>query len=74
MHDFNPGYYPYNKVTTDYYIKNPAHIKSSEVVTYDNQGNVVPLSKRHNFDINNLMYTVAPFLIGAGAVASDDKE
>lgn len=69
-HYYRPGY---GNVITDYYIKNPAHIKSADVITRDVQGNIIPLSQRHNWSINDLRYSIVPFLIGAGA-AYGDKE
>lgn len=49
---------------TVYGIQNPAHIKSANIITYDDAGNMIPLHKRDNFNINDLRYGLLPFTIG----------
>lgn len=48
---------------TVYGIQNPKHIKSANVLTYDNNGKLIPLSRRDNFNINDIRYGLAPFAI-----------
>ena len=60
-------------ITISHFIKNPANIKSSDAITRDTYGKVIPLSKRHDWSINDLRYSTVPLLLGVGA-ASDDKE
>lgn len=38
-----------SRLTTDYVVFNSNQIKSSEPITYDDNGNVIPLSKRFNY-------------------------
>lgn len=40
------GYDDLSRLTTDYVVFNSNQIKSSEPITYDDKGNVIPLSKR----------------------------
>ena len=40
------GYDDLSRLTTDYVVFNSNQIKSSEPITYDDNGNVIPLSKR----------------------------
>lgn len=37
-------------------MRNPKHIKLANVVTYDNNGNIIPISQRDNFLINDIRY------------------
>lgn len=57
----------YNPRNTDATIvPYPSLVKSSKAVTYDNKGNIIPLSKRDNFRINDLRYSLAvPIILGA---------
>lgn len=43
-----------------YAVFNPNNIKSSEPVTYDEQGNVVPLSQRFNASDNRITHSLGP--------------
>ena len=43
------GYDDLSRLTTDYVVFNSNQIKSSEPITYDDNGNVIPLSKRFNY-------------------------
>jgi len=38
---------------TEYLVRNPNYVKSAKLVTYDDNGEMIPLSKRHNFTIND---------------------
>ena len=44
---------------------NPNDLKYSSAVTYDDLGNIIPLSKRDNFSIGDLRYSLIP--LGTGA-------
>ena len=41
-------------------FKNPNNLKLSKSITYDDNGNVIPLSKRDNFNINDIRYGLIP--------------
>lgn len=43
-------------------IFNPKHIKLSDPITYDDSGNIIPLSKRDNFTIPDVRYGILPFI------------
>jgi hypothetical protein len=47
------------------FIRDPRMIKSDNAITYDDAGNIIPLSKRDNFSINDIRYLL-PFAIGGG--------
>lgn len=52
-------------------IFNPNHIKLSDLITYDDTGNIIPLSKRDNFNSSDIRYGLLPF-IGMSSI-KDDK-
>ena len=41
-------------------VPNSNQIKSAKAVTYDDAGNIIPLSKRDNFNISDIRYALAP--------------
>lgn len=43
-------------------VPNSNQIKSAKAVTYDDTGNIIPLSKRDNFNISDIRYALAPLL------------
>lgn len=52
---------------------NPNNLKYSSAVTYDDLGNIIPLSKRDNFSISDLRYSLIPLGIGATLLNSKVK-
>lgn len=52
---------------------NPNDLKYSSAVTYDDLGNIIPLSKRDNFSISDLRYSLIPLGIGATLLNSKVK-
>lgn len=50
---------------------NPNDLKYSSAVTYDNLDNIIPLSKRDNFNISDLRYSLIP--LGTGATLLNSK-
>lgn len=50
---------------------NPNDLKYSSAVTYDNLGNIIPLSKRDNFSIKDLRYSLIP--LGTGVTLLNSK-
>ena len=52
---------------------NPNDLKYSSAVTYDDLGNIIPLSKRDDFSISDLRYSLIPLGIGATLLNSKVK-
>lgn len=52
---------------------NPKDLKYSSAITYDDLGNIIPLSKRDNFSISDLRYSLIPLGIGATLLNSKVK-
>lgn len=52
---------------------NPNDLKYSSAVTYDDLGNIIPLSKRDNFSIKDLRYSLIPLGIGVTLLNSKVK-
>ena len=50
---------------------NPNDLKYSSAITYDDLGNIIPLSKRDNFSIGDLRYSLIP--LGTGATLINSK-
>ena len=50
---------------------NPNNLKYSSAVTYDDLGNIIPLSERDNFSISDLRYSIIP--LGTGAALLNSK-
>lgn len=44
----------------EYIVENGSQIKSADPVTYDDQGNVIPLSERFNPNNNDIRYSISP--------------
>ena len=49
----------------------PSDLKYSSAVTFDDYGNVIPLSKRDNFNLNDLRYAVIPTIAGGYSIRSN---
>ena len=54
----------------DIAIRDTKLIKSADAITYDNAGNIIPLSKRDNFNINDIRYGLTPWAIGFGTLGT----
>ena len=56
----SPNYdgYMYNgkDIVGEAFIRNPKQIKSAYAITYDDNGNIIPISQRDNFLINDIRY------------------
>ena len=48
-----------NGLGTDVVYKDPNQVKSSEAITYDDNGNVIPLSQRFNTDNDDIRYSIS---------------
>lgn len=50
----------------EYNVKNPNYVKLAKLITYDDNGNMIPLSQRFNFRLNDRRYSwllpLVPFL------------
>lgn len=51
-------------------IGNSRNIKLADAVTYDDAGNIIPLSKRDNFNISDIRYGFLPFVFGGSTATS----
>lgn len=70
---------PKDNDTTHYIVTNPSLIKSADPVTYDDNGNVIPLSERFNPEREDIRYSLRnddmPFFDDGGdVVIFDDLE
>ena len=50
-----------------YMVNNPSKLKLADPITYDDAGNIIPLSKRDNFNIKDIRYGVIPLAFGGFA-------
>lgn len=51
----------------EFAVPDGKQVKSADAITYDDAGNIIPLSKRDNFNINNIRLGLAPFIVGGTA-------
>jgi hypothetical protein len=56
----NSGFDGVQLTSTENTVLDPNQIKSADPVTYDKQGNPVPLSQRFNTESNNINFSLAP--------------
>lgn len=49
-----------------YQVNSPNSLKLANAITYDDVGNIIPLSQRDNFNIKDFRYAMAPILFGSG--------
>lgn len=56
----------YDETADIYLLFNPDNVKSADPITYDEQGNIIPLSERFNQEKNDLRFSIS--------VDSDGKE
>ena len=54
-------------------VPKPEQLKLADAITYDDTGNVIPLSKRDNFNIKDIRYSLLLPFLGMGAIASTNK-
>lgn len=61
-----------NHIDTEYIAFEPNQIKSADTVTYDDAGNVIPLSERFNPEKEDIRYSVqTPSLLGVHNISLD---
>lgn len=54
-----------NYPITDVVSLEPKNIKLADPITYDDNGNIIPLSKRDNFNVSDIRYSLFPLIGGA---------
>lgn len=59
---------------TDIVSLNTKRAKLADAITYDDAGNIIPLSKRHDFTNPDIRYSWLLPLLGVGAAATQNKE
>ena len=52
----SPEEYMEEQLVDNITINKPEYIKSAQAITYDNNGNIIPISQRDNFLINDIRY------------------
>lgn len=55
------------KANDVYMVNDPRKLKLADPITYDDSGNVIPLSKRDNFNIKDIRYGIVPLMFGGFA-------
>lgn len=55
---------------TENILFNNKKIKSSNSITYDDAGKIIPLSKRDNFNISDIRYSYIPILLGMSSLVN----
>lgn len=61
----------FNKPGTVFDVQNSSALKYSDAITYDDFGKIIPLSKRDNFNINDLRYVLPITPIVAGTISTN---
>ncbi|MBR5196793.1 MAG: hypothetical protein IKW42_01090 [Alistipes sp.] len=62
-----------NHIDTEYVAFEPNQIKSADPVTYDDNGNVIPLSERFNPEKEDIRYSLAAYNGDIERILSDSK-
>ena len=65
VRDANTGKVEDNYPITDVISLEPKNIKLADPITYDDNGNIIPLSKRDNFNVSDIRYSLFPLIGGA---------
>lgn len=55
----NIGHSGMDEKTVHYVVRNPRNIKSAELVTYDDNGNIIPLSERFDSGNSDIRYSLS---------------
>lgn len=77
VRDYGPNKAVSNELYTPnsvYAVNNPNNLKLYNAVTYDDAGNIIPLSKRDNFNIKDMRYGIIPFLTIGTALSNYSNE
>lgn len=70
----NIGHSGMDENTIHYVVRNPRNIKSAELVTYDDNGNIIPLSERFNESNEDIRYQDRPYQPSLEDLGIDYKE
>lgn len=57
-----------------YQFKDSSQLKKKSAKTYDDNGKIIPLSKRDNFNLKDIRYAMPPMLLGLGLYNLGDDE
>ena len=57
-----PNEYKSNALPQEIIIRDPNKVKSANPITYDDNGEIIPLSKRDNFNSPDIRYGLIPLL------------
>lgn len=60
LRNVGEGYGPGSYVVDDYIVKDPKQVKSAEPFTFDDNGELIPLSQRFNPESNDVRFRVTP--------------
>lgn len=60
----SPKEFMEEQLVDNYTINDPKNIKSARSITYDDDGKIIPLSKRDNFNINDIRYMLPLPILG----------
>jgi hypothetical protein len=63
-----PQTQPYNGTFEEVVVRNNNQMKLADAVTYDDNGVRIPLGERDNFNINDIRYSLLPFILGSVAI------
>lgn len=55
----------WGKPLDEYVVKESKQVKLADPITYDDNGNIIPLSKRDNFNVSDIRYSLFPLIGGA---------
>jgi hypothetical protein len=57
----------YKSIQNQFVVKNPNMIKRADAITKSDFGEIIPISKRDNFNISDIRYGIIPLILGLGA-------
>ena len=57
----------YKSIQNQFVVKNPNMIKRADAITKSDFGEIIPISKRDNFNISDIRYGITPLILGLSA-------
>lgn len=63
----------FGRSTKSYIVFEPEQVKQNQVVTYDDEGNVIPLSKRFNAENSDIRYSLDELVDEYGAIPKGEN-
>lgn len=63
------GFNTSSKKYPEHIVLEPNQLKLADADTFDDAGNLIPLSQRDNFGVNDIRYGFIPWLLGVGTAA-----